>query len=404
MLVGVEGLPAVADVVVERALPGRAAWRGRAGRDPVDVSVVELPADPGVRRAALATLTPLVGPAAGPVPRCRAVVLCRDGVALIADAVDGRRIADLPPLTPGHAVAVGRPVARALAGLHARGLAWGGRFDELLVDGGGAVWLPYEGIVGRRTQGQAATAHGDVTAITRLLARRCVDPRLSALAAEPPPDAAALARRLRRLARPRSPVLAPAPAVTRPSTASTTTPVVTVSTVNPSPRSGHWLGRRTLLAAVAALALVAVGTAGWLSARPTLDRGPRAVRLARPTPDWATTVHALDAARAAALAGSRPLTTADAPGSTALAEDTATRGQIAARHLAVSPPVPALRQVAVRVQSPTSATLTVTDTLAAYDYRDTAGRLVGTEPARGPRTWTVVLIDTDEGWRLSRVT
>lgn len=403
MLTGVDGLPAVAGVVVERALPGRAAWRGRAGREPVDVCVVELPADPGLRKAALATLSPLVGPGAGPVPRCRAAVLCRDGVALIADAVDGRPLASLPPITPGHAVAVGRPVARTLAGLHARGLAWGGRFGELLVGEGGEVWLPYEGIVGRRIEAQAATVPGDVAALARLLAHHCIDPRLSALAASPPPDAATLARRLRRIARPRRPMLAGPTTATQVSMATPTTSPSPAATVTPSPQGSHGLRRRAALGAAAALVVVAVGAAGWVSARPATHHGPRVLPLAVPAPDWTATVHALDTARAAALAGGDPLTAADAAGSTALAQDIATRRQITARHLTVRPPVPVIQKITVGVATADTTTLMVTDTLAGYAFRDASGQPVGTEPPRGSRTWAVVLTRTEAGWRLAQV-
>jgi hypothetical protein len=114
-------------------------------------------------------------------------------------------------------------------------------------------------------------------------------------------------------------------------------------------------------------------------------------------------VHRLDAARTAALSGHAPLTGADAVGTPAARLDTATRADVVRRHLTVVAPEPALvRVVPLEVMSGT-ATLRVTDTLAAYVYRDAAGRVVGRIPARGAHTWTVTLRRTAAGWRFEQV-
>ncbi len=391
-------VPGVSDLV---ALPGRDAWRGRAGREPVDVVVVVVPPDPDLRRAALAALTPLVAEARGCVPRGRAAVTCRDGVALVADAVDGRRLADLPPLQLGHAVAAGSAVAQALAALHGHGLAWGGRLEELLVEAGGQVRLPFDAVAARRVAGRAASARDDVAALATLLTGCCPAPELAVLAADPGADAAALARRLRRISRPRPLLLAGGPRRGRVRHRA----------------SGH-LRRSVLVAAGSAGALVVAAAAGWVSARPHDGGGglatalvpmpPAAVTAVFPTApaatDWAATMHALDEARVAAMTGRAPLAAVDAVGGPAYAQDATTRASLVARHLRVSPPVPALRAVAPSRVTATAATLAVTDTLAAYAYRDAAGRVVASAPARGAHTWTVVLVRTAAGWRITAVT
>jgi hypothetical protein len=381
----VERTPSVAGVEVACALPGRVgAWRGRADRAMVDVTVLVLGPDPAIRRAALAALTPLVGRGGGLVPRCREVLACRDGVALVADAVDGRRLSELPPLTPGHAVAVGRPVAAALEALHARGLAWGGDLGELLVDATGGVRLPYERLAARRVGGEVGSTRGDVAALASLLAARCPDPHLAALAADPPADAAALARALRRRARPRRLLLRAAP----------------------EPAAPQGRRRRTVLAVGGAAALVAAATVGWASVRDTPHSGPAPAPLARPAAapvDWTATLQSLDARRAVALTGSASLATVDAPSSPALAADTATRARLAAAHLSVVAPTPSLQAVRAQAVGADVATLAVTDVLAGYVYRDMAGRVAASAPARGAHTWTVVLRRTTAGWRFVRV-
>jgi hypothetical protein len=390
----VDDVPAVEGIELERALPGRAgAWRGSVGGEPVDVTVLALPATatPAMRRSALAALMPLVGPGSGPLPRCRSALLCERGVALVADPVDGRRLLELPPLTTGHAVTVGRAVAQALSFLHHRGLSWGGRLEEVLVDDTGAVRLPYDDAVGRRVSGHqirgAVAGRADVTALARLLARRCIDPRVAALAAHPPADAAMLARRLRRIARARPLLLAP--------------PEVSSRLMPPASRGR----RRAGWAMAGVLALLVAGAAGWVSAADPGSGGgggQQAQPLAAPV-DWTSVVSGLDTVRARALVGAAPLAAADATGSPAFALDAATVRALAARDVQVQVPVPMLRSVVARTVAATFVTLSVTDSLAAYDYRDRSGRVVQTVPARGPRTWTLTLRRMAGGWRLAAV-
>ncbi|MGH3744394.1 MAG: hypothetical protein ACRDTP_05995, partial [Mycobacteriales bacterium] len=189
-------MPSVPGALLARALDRPATWRGRSGDDEVDVTVLTVGADLDLRRAALASIAPLTGIGA------RSVTLCRDGVAVICPALDGRRLDDLPPLEAGHAVFVGTVVAQALSRVHGTGLTWGGDLSELLVADDGAVLMPLHGVAARRLAGQRATVADDVASLRALLARRC--PVLPAL----PDDLPALRRRLRRVARPRRLVLA----------------------------------------------------------------------------------------------------------------------------------------------------------------------------------------------------
>lgn len=363
-------LPPVPGVVLERALDRPATWRGRAGGDPVDVTVLPVGPDPDLRRAALAALAPLTGVGA------RSVVLCHDGVAVVCPAADGRSLADLPPLEPGHASYVGIAVARALSRFHERGLGWGGDLSELLVGDDGSVRLPLHGVAARRLGGARVTAGDDVTALRTLLARRC--PQLPVL----PADLAAMRRKLRRTARPRPLVLAGH----RPPDAS-------------SPRRA-----RLALAAVLVVGTAVAAAVGWFSARPG---GPHTELAAGPPAglageDWRGTVDALDRARAAALGGTGPLGAVDAAGSPAWVADGATAAALRTRAPRTVPPVPAVRDVALLRAGPTT-TLRVTDTLPAYDFVGADGTVVGSVPARGPRTWTLTLVSTPAGWRVSQV-
>lgn len=352
--------PSVPGVEISGALGRPGTWRGRTEGGDVDVTVLAVDPDPDRRRAALAALSPLTGLGA------QAVILCRDGVAVICPAQDGTPLADLPQLELGHAVHVGTAVAQVLLRAHARGIAWGGDLSDVLVTDGGEVLMPLHGVGERRLAGEPATAAADADALRSLLARRC--PGLPPL----PDDLPALRRRLRRVARPRRPVLAGQPP--------------------PAPRA-RWL------VAALPLALVAAALVGWVSAR---RPAPHADVVAAAAPDWAAVVGRLDRARSAALAGSGPMTAADAPGSPALEADLATAAALLTAAPRTVPPTPVVRHVTV-LRPGRVTTLQVTDTLRAYDYRNAAGRVVGSVPARGPHTWTVTVVTTPDGWRVREI-
>lgn len=359
-----EGLPSVPGVVVTRSSGRPATWRGRVGGDEVDVIVLEVGPDPELRRAALAAVAPLTQVGA------RSVTLCRDGVAVICPTLSGTPLDALPPLEPGHAVFVGSSVAQVFSRLHERGLAWGGDLSELLVAGDGSVLMPLHGLAARRVAGERPSAEDDVTALRALLARRCPD--LSPL----PGDLAGLRRRLRRAARPRRLVLAGSEPPTR--------------------LRWWWL-------ALLPVAVAGAAVAGWMSVRPASPRTDVVpARASGGLPAWTAVVDRLDRARAAALAGTGPLSAADAPGSPALLADSRTAAALRARAPGTVPPVPVVAAVAVVRAGPTTM-LRVTDSLPAYVYRDGAGRPLGSVPARGPRTWTVTVVRTAAGWRVRQV-
>jgi hypothetical protein len=336
-------------MVIDRPLAGRrGCFRGHVGGEPVDVTVIALPPDAAVRRAALAALQPLVGLGGGSLPRCRAAMLCHDGVALVADAVSGTSPA---AVTAGQ----GSAVAQALLTLHRRGIGWGSDLREL-VDDEGALRLPYEHVARRRVEGRPSPPVRDVGALLAWLSPRCHDDRLRPLVARPPTDLTAVVKALRA-------------------------------------RDRRWVA-----VPVAVVAVVAAAAIGWVSARPSVAR-PAVTAL----PDWRVTVHELDAARAAALSGHGSLTDVDASGSPAAVTDARTVAELRARGLTAIAPVPALLSVLVAQVDPTSATLRVTDTLAGYAYRDGAGQVVATAAARGPHVWTVTLVRTSGGWRYRSV-
>jgi hypothetical protein len=379
-------IPSVPGVVVRAELDRPRTWRGRWRGQDVDVVVLPVGAEPAIRRAALAAMQPLAGVA----PGCLEVLACPDGIAVLGVAVSGRPVADLPPFDPSRAVALGVALAQAVSRLHARGLVWGAPYDDVVVDGRGSVGLPLQVMAERRLAGQRCSPRDDVVALVAMLRRRCPELDVDA------PDMATLIKRLRRAARPRPLVLtdaAPLPA-----------------------RQG-----RLVVAALGAVAVVGIATVGWLSARPSSthpDIEPARPVAAAAAPsvdaqiapsstvapvDWRATVHALDRARAAGLAGVRPLTDADAASSRALAADSATAARLREVAPRTVPPVPELLAVTVLRADADDAVLRVTDTLSAYAYRDATGHTIAVAPARGSYTWTVTLASTAGGWRFASV-
>lgn len=387
-------LPSVPGVALERALDRPATFRGRMGGDAVDVTVLAVGPDPDLRRAALAALQPLAAVGA------RSVVLCHDGVAVVCAARDGRLLADLPPLEPGHAAYVGIAVAQELSRFHDRGLVWGGDLSELLVGDDGSLQFPLHGVAARRLGGVRASAADDITALRTLLGRRC--PELPVL----PADLAGIRRKLRRTARPRPLVLAGnatgSPRRIRLARSAASAPPrragLTVSGASGSPRRA-----RLVLPAVLLFGTAGAAAIGWFSARPASPhRDTAAPLVAAAGEGWRATVDALDHARAAALGGTGPVTAADAPGSPALDADQAAAAVLRERAPRTVSPIPAIQAVALVHAGPTT-TLRVTDTLPAYDYVGADGAVVASVPARGPRTWTLTLVSTPDGWRLSQV-
>jgi serine/threonine protein kinase len=126
------------------------------------------------------------------------------------------------------------------------------------------------------------------------------------------------------------------------------------------------------------------------------------------SPDWSSVVGALDHTRDVAFADAdaNELDAVYVPGSLALATDRATLGRLVGAGQRVQGLQFSLQSVRVVSQTATAVTLTVVDTLAAYDVVD-AGGATTRFPGRGVRTWTVALRAQPagaEGWQIASVT
>jgi hypothetical protein len=149
---------------------------------------------------------------------------------------------------------------------------------------------------------------------------------------------------------------------------------------------------------------LAVGSATSSAPDPSLaTASPPALS---PSPDWAAVVGALDASRDSAFADAdaNELDTIYVPGSPALAADRVTLGRLVGAGQRVRGLQFLLESVRVVSQSPGDVTLTVADTMAAYEVVDAGG--VATQiSGRGVRNWTVVLSAEPVGsrWRIASI-
>jgi hypothetical protein len=153
------------------------------------------------------------------------------------------------------------------------------------------------------------------------------------------------------------------------------------------------------VATVAAVAVLLAVLAGWsLPTRSSAGALP-------PTPDWARTLTALDAARSAAFAraDARGLDAVYVPGSAPHRSDTA----LLTRHARRGERVADLHLVVVRATatatSPGEATLDVTDRLLPYTVVDRMGRVVRRWPGRGDQHWRITLHKNGSTWRIAAV-
>jgi hypothetical protein len=121
--------------------------------------------------------------------------------------------------------------------------------------------------------------------------------------------------------------------------------------------------------------------------------------------DWRGIVAGLAALRARALATDDLTLLAGvyAPGSAPLAGDRATLEALAARRLRVERlAITTLRAQPV-VLTPTEVTLRVTDAVSAYALVDATGHRVRRVPARGPRTYAMVLVPSRNAWQIKEI-
>ncbi len=118
------------------------------------------------------------------------------------------------------------------------------------------------------------------------------------------------------------------------------------------------------------------------------------------TVDWTDVVRALDVARLAAYAdplSADPSRWVDAACPCLAVERARLQSLLRAGRVVRATP-PALRDVRVVTSTADSATVDVTDVIAAYDVVE-AGRPVARYAGRGPLTWRGVLVRRGGGWR-----
>ena len=370
----------------------------------------------------------------------RAVELHGDRPVLVLDYIGGGSLGDLLArrqlLGPGEVVALGVPLAEALAAAHTAGIVHGNvsAANVLLTEGG----LPRLADLGVRQllAGPATAApEADVAALGSLLQQAMIGcyetaPQVLvdavAAASAPLPDrptAAGLADLLRASC-PAAPLLRRDPG---PITGAAPSPPSAVhSAGSPARRTGALrslsvssaLSTRAVVAAGAVVVLVLAAGVGWASGRggpapvPLPPRaespGDKAVGVPAPAarPDWRKELDRLDAARAVAFAAADPalLAAVDAPGSPALAADRATLASLKAKGLAADGVRHHLIEVTAVLQSADKVTLRVLDERAPVSTVDASGQVVATLPARTRATYDVELVKVSGAWRLARVT
>jgi hypothetical protein len=359
-------------------------------------------------------------------------------------------------LGPGEVLGLGLGVADALATLHRAGLCHG-RLSaaDLLIGSAGSVLLTGYGVAG--VLGSAGSPEEDVADLVRLLAvcledgdrperERPADERLRReldhLGADPRRTAADLLAALAELpiaAEPiRLPGRRPAPAVHRHRPRRRWRPVWTFDRL-PTARVGWRVLGAALPAAVGVLLL-----AGWLgaslpdAARETPAAGadgrsvapvspastaPRVVPAVPPRTapaparapasapaqtDWRAVLIGLDQARSQLFAGpdEARLSTVDAPGSSAYADDRVLVRDLVAQHAASSGLNTEVLSVRVGSTGPTHAELTVVDVLHPYTIVSTGsggGRVLQQRLGRPARTTSVVLVQVSGQWRVADV-
>jgi hypothetical protein len=435
-------------------------WNGRieATGDPCAVRLLRLPGDPQVRehvRRAGRVLGEIDHPHLVPVID---VIGTRDGVAVLTEPVPGaasfaRILERRERLDPGEVVTIGLPIAQALAALHESGHSHGRlTAEDILVEPIGRPVLTGLGVAG--LLGSAGDPADDVKDLARILLsamRQAVGPTAAAVAVavspalvEDPyarPDAAELAEALGASATP-LPVRLAHDTVDR------------LPLARPSRRSRRARSVRrtrvlpvlTLLAALAVAAVIGVATSGGshkakttpgaettanlsggaTASRPGGSVGPSAqagpgsrgpsagsgrpaapsATPASPRPgDWRGTLAVLDTARARAFERGEltALAAVDAPGSPALAGDTALMRDMLSRGAHAS----GLRQdvlaLEVRQVTPARVVLRTTDRLRSYSFLDRNGRVLTTAPEKPAERHEVTLTKTAAGWRISTV-
>ncbi len=320
-------------------------------------------------------------------------------------------------LAAGEVSTVVLAVGRALAAMHAQGRAHGSvRTGAVLLDTGLRPLL--DASLGRPSSGPDLLRAEDVRALgalaVELVAGDVPDELRACLSAASDPDPALrpVAADLVRL------VVAAVPPEALRLTAGPERPVAPpVGRIRPVPRRRHrgaGPARRwrpavlPVLVVVVLLALAVLAGAAWARMSDGSEVVPQALdapaRTTAPTatspPGWAQLLDDLDSARAAAFADAddHALSSADAPGSPAMARDLAAVRALAAHGVQAKGFRITVLSVRALSVGPQVAVLDVTDRRAGYDLVDGTGAVVSSQPARGPARWLVDLVRSRSGW------
>jgi len=423
---------AVAGVVLGPAVEGREfTWQGTdSGGASRDVIVLRRSPDPDDRVRALEALEALRVPCLGHRQTVVDITACRVGVAIIAPPLRGRRLDTAVgvrgrpgALSVSDAVRIGVPIARELAALHARGVAFGADdlAAEIMIDASGKSVLAIDRFAQRLVSGAPGSAQDDRRSLVNLL-RRLVRPDRSRVAdrfqqALSAADCAALALALSRVG-PGVPVRSWAEAWGR-----------------RRARGGHRLARaarngsgggrlRAVRGPVAlVVAVVVVAVAGWFSVRghPAQAGSGLAVNQAGVTAtpdgaagsagpseatDWRAVLTELDARRSAFFAGGAVLEDVDVAGSAAYDDDVARWKSLQDKGLRAVGLTFTVTDVQVVSERADRVDLVVTDTLPSYRLVDSGGTPVQSVAGRGSTTWAITLRTAGRGrvpWRFASV-
>lgn len=160
-------------------------------------------------------------------------------------------------------------------------------------------------------------------------------------------------------------------------------------------------------AAAVAGALVGVLTSGlWLGLCGSGGGAPGPDLAGPPPADWAAVVRGLDRVRAQAFAAADPAALREvyAPGSAALATDTARLTELRSRGLRGEGLSVQIVDVALRAAGTGSVELAVVDRLDRYTLTDRHHRVRASMPGRGEAGWQVRLVPSGTGgWRIEAV-
>ncbi|WP_051105675.1 protein kinase [Parafrankia discariae] len=184
-------------------------------------------------------------------------------------------------------------------------------------------------------------------------------------------------------------------------------------------RAGSRRRHPVLFPVLAGVGLVIVAVAALLLARDSGSDGtgqpapagsgagtnPTATPVSGQTPEqaWRAVLDELNDARSRAFerADAAALTLADASGSAVLKADQDSIGAMAGRGAHSTPVRIQIVELTVREENADRVVLRVTETLAGYDFVDSVGTVLDSQPAGPPETKDLTLTRTEAGWRLA---